>query len=530
MFSTAVKIPYTLNVPSPPPPPAGEDHLPLLRRCSDLREARQVHALILKSGQIVEPRAAARLTELYAAAGSPLCAERLLLSFRLPPAAATESCNSTMRAHLINQDPLRSLLLFLLFQQQQPFFEPDSFTFTIALKAAARLPSPAALGEQLHGQILRRGLHSASHLRNKLLHLYCVAGDLAAARKLFDETPHKDAVACNTILRGLAGAGDGDSLRRLFQEIPCKDVVSWNTMISFLVAAGEHAAAVATFREMQLAGGGGVTPDRVTLICVLSAVAHLAALPQGQWVHSYILRRRMDLDDRLLSALITMYSKSGCLEAASATFEAAAPPSRGADVWNAMLAGLVAGGRATATLQLFSRMEATGGAATPDAVTFACVLSACSHGGLLRHGAAVFEKMAAVYGVEPDLGHYGCMVDMYCRAGELQRAEEMIGAMPMEPDAAMWKTVVGACLRRRRRRRGMGSLDVGERAGRRLLELAGEDDHGAYVLVSNLYAAAGRWEDVAGIRREMRNRKVKKVPGCSSIEIDGAVHEFIAGD
>ncbi|CAA7407137.1 unnamed protein product [Spirodela intermedia] len=434
-----------------------------------------------------------------------------------------------MRALLLNQDPLRSLLLLILLHHNQPSFEPDSFTFTIALKAAARLPSPAVLGGQLHGQILRRGLHSTVHLRNKLLHLYCVAGDFAAARKLFDETPHKDPVACNTMLRGLAGAGDGASLRRLFQEIPCKDVVSWNTMISFLVAAGDHAAALETFRELQLAGGG-VIPDRVTLIGVLSAVAHLGALPQGQWVHCYILRRRMELDDHLLSALITMYAKSGCLEAASATFEAAAAPSRGADVWNAMLAGLVAGGRAAAALQLFSRMEATGGVVPPDAVTFACVLSACSHGGLLRHGAAVFEKMAAVYGVEPDLGHYGCMVDMYCRAGELQRAEEIIGEMPMEPDATVWKTVVGACLRRRRRRTGRASLEVGERAGRRLLELAREDDHAAYVLVSNLYAAAGRWQEVAGIRCEMRKRKVKKVPGCSSIVIDGAVHEFIAGD
>ncbi|CAA6670089.1 unnamed protein product [Spirodela intermedia] len=495
MFSTAVKIPYTLNVPAPAAAAATEDHLPLLRRCSDLREARQVHALILKSGQT-----------LYANGDSPLCAERLLLSLRLPPAVATFTCNSAMRALLLNQDPLRSLLLLILLHHNQPSFEPDSFTFTIALKAAARLPSP----------ILRRGLHSTVHLRNKLLHLYCVAGDFAAARKLFDETPQKDPVACNTMLRGLAGAGDGASLRRLFQEIPCKDVVSWNTMISFLVAAGDHAAALETFRELQLAGGG-VIPDRVTLIGVLSAVAHLGALPQGQWVHCYILRRRMELDDHLLSALITMYAKSGCLEAASATFEAAAAPSRGADVWNAMLAGLVAGGRAAAALQLFSRMEATGGARVQPR-------------GLLRHGAAVFEKMAAVYGVEPDLGHYGCMVDMYCRAGELQRAEEIIGEMPMEPDATVWKTVVGACLRRRRRRTGRASLEVGERAGRRLLELAREDDHAAYVLVSNLYAAAGRWQDVAGIRCEMRKRKVKKVPGCSSIVIDGAVHEFIAGD
>ncbi|XP_078438553.1 pentatricopeptide repeat-containing protein At2g42920, chloroplastic-like [Wolffia australiana] len=556
MFSLGVKIPYTLNLPPPP------DHLPHLHQCSNLREARQVHAAMAKSGQASDPLSAAKLLEFYALSmpNSPSCAEKLALSLNWPISSATFAFNTAMRAHLRSEDPLKCTHLFLCLLHY-PEFSPDSFTLTIALKAATLLPSPLPFGRQLHSQIVRRRLAATAHVSNKLVHFYsvagdmgsaqkvfdeilssdasqlaaahvsnklvhfnCVAGHMGSAQKVFDESPSPDAaqlaVAQNSLLRGYAAAGDGAGLRRAFTETLAPDVVAWNTVIGFLAGAGEHVAAVAAFREMQLSG---VAPDRVSLIATLAAAGHLAALGLGRWVHAYALRRGIELDSNLVSAVIAMYARCGCVEDAAAVF-AATPPQvrRKADVWNAMITALVGGGFSDEALRLFTAMEAA--RVRPDAITFAGVLSACGHGGLVERGEELFDRMGEFYGVEPDIGHYGVMIDLWCRAGQLEKAEEMIRRMPVAPDAAVWRTVLWAC-----RRHGTRFLELGMEAGKRLLELEPEE-HAGYVLFSNLMAMAGRWREVTAVRKEMKRRKMRKVPGCSSIELDGTVHEFIAGD
>nr|UPT48852.1 pentatricopeptide repeat protein AaPPR933 [Agave angustifolia] len=130
--------------------------------------------------------------------------------------------------------------------------------------------------------------------------------------------------------------------------------------------------------------------------------------------------------------------------------------------------------------------------------------------------------MPEVYKNELDIGRYRCMVDLFSHAGLFDKAEEMTGKMLMRPDAVMWKALVCACRIHR-------DFELGKKAGHRLNEVA-PDDHASYVLLSNIYAMANEWNEVYKVRRMMAKRGVKKVPGCSSIKLDGAVHEFGAGD
>lgn len=320
------------------------------------------------------------------------------------------------------------------------------------------------------------------------------------------------------MLQAYAAAADGEALRDIFRRMPNRDVVSWNTVIGFYVDAGEYEEAVMVFRDMM--ESGECCPNRVTMITVLSAACHLGALGQGKWAHAFVIRHGIEVDENLSSALINMYSKCGCIECAVDTF-VATTERRSVDTWNAMIAGFTANGLSSRAVDLFHEMESSEGV-MPNLITFTCVLNACSHGGLVHEGVELFRKMTEVYKIEPDIGHYGCVVDLFSRAGMFDKAEETIGKMPMKPDAVMWKALVAGC-------RIHSNFELGEKAGYKLIEVA-PDDHASYVLLSNIYATANDWNGVHKVRRMMAKRGVKKVPGCSSIELDGTVHEFIAGD
>lgn len=336
------------------------------------------------------------------------------------------------------------------------------------------------------------------------------------ARKVFDTSPNPDEVAWNSMLEGYAFNRESGSLHVFFHRMKQRDVVSWNTVISFYVETGKYEEAMAVFRSMQ--ESNECFPNRITLVSILSAASHLGVLGQGKWVHAYIDRNGVELDENLSSALINMYSKCGCVEGAVHVFEA--KKWKKVDNWNAMIAGFTSNGHSSKAINLFSEMLSAG--VNPNEISFACVLNACSHGGFVEEGKEYFRKMMDVYGLEPDIGHYGCMVDLFSRAGLFDEVEEMIAQMPMEPDIVMWKALVGAC-------RIYRNFELGEKAGYKLIEAAPED-HASYVLLSNIYAMNHDWHGVHRVRKMMLERGISKVPGCSSIELDGVSYEFIAGN
>lgn len=189
-------------------------------------------------------------------------------------------------------------------------------------------------------------------------------------------------------------------------------------------------------------------------------------------------------------------------------------------LWNAMIVGYSKHGLGMEALQLFEQMHKLG--MTPDDVTFVGVLSACSHAGLINEGRYYFDSMSRDHCIAPKVQHYACMVDLLGRAGCLNEAYDLIKKIPFDPDAAVWGALLAGC-------RVHANMGLGKVAAEHLYEL--EPHHsGHYVVLSNMYAASGRWDDVEKVRKKMKDRGVAKEPGLSWIEINHKVHTFLAGD
>ena len=184
-----------------------------------------------------------------------------------------------------------------------------------------------------------------------------------------------------------------------------------------------------------------------------------------------------------------------------------------------MIGGLAMHGKGEDAINLFKEMEKQ--MRIPDKITFVNILSACAHSGLVEEGRYYFHYMINVHGIEPTRQHYGCLVDLLARAGMLEEARKVIDEMPMNPDAGVLGALLGAC-------KIHGNVEIGEQIGKRVIELEPENS-GRYVILANIYANAGRWEEVANVRKLMNDRGVNKDPGSSMIEMEGFADEFIAG-
>ncbi|TYH61305.1 hypothetical protein ES332_D07G042600v1 [Gossypium tomentosum] len=320
----------------------------------------------------------------------------------------------------------------------------------------------------------------------------------------------------NALIDMYSKCGDLDTASDLFKGLEQRDVISWNVMIGGYTHMSCHKEALGLFQRMLQSN---IEPTDVTFLSILPACASLGALDLGKWIHAYIDKNIQYSDNiSIWTSLIDMYAKCGSIEAAQQVFNSM--KHRSLASWNAMISGLAMHGLAEKALELFSRMTNEG--YKPDNITFVGVLSACSHAGLLDLGRQYFSSMVQDYAISPDLQHYGCMVNLLGRAGLFDEAEALIQNMEMKPDGAIWGSLLGACRVHKR-------VELGESVAKHLFELEPENP-GVYVLLSNIYAGAGRWDDVARIRTLLNNKGMKKVPGCSSIEVDRVVHEFLVSD
>ena len=398
---------------------------------------------------------------------------------------------------------------------------PDSFVVSYALRACASA-STIREGKQIHGQIVKLGseLNAARPVLMRLLGFYGRCGDFSSARKVFDNvTEHQDSVAATILISCYSAFGMVDSAIAIFDGVPDedKDTTCWTAMIDCLSLNGRSNEALQLFRRMQTEGR--VCPNEVTLVCVLSACAQLGALELGKWIHSYVGKNNIKLNIFLGAALIDMYCGCGSLEEAEKVFDEI--PDRDAVCYNSMIGGLAKHGRSTAAVELFEEMTTQGLRPTP--ATFVAVLNACSHGGLLDLAFQIFNSMKSDHKIEPQIEHYGCMVDLLARTGRLKEAYTFIEEMKMEPDQVIWCSLLGGC-------KLYKDLQLGEKVAVKLTGGKFPGESGTLILIANFYSAFGKWEDAARIREKMRIRRVPKEPGCSSIEVAGEVHEFLLGD
>lgn len=335
------------------------------------------------------------------------------------------------------------------------------------------------------------------------------------AHKLFDDCPHPDVVTWSAMVNGYVKCGQIGVARELFDEMPDRNAVSWSTMITAYAGVGMFREALDAFNDMQVAG---VEPNHAGVVGALSACGFLGALNQGKWIHAFVERNGKELDRILGTALIDMYAKCGCIDNADQVFDKMTE--KDVFAYTAMISAFSNHGKSEKAIKIFARMEEEG--VKPNEVTFICVLSACGRLGLVEKGKYFFESMGRVYGIEPGVEHYGCLVDLLARAGLIEEARRLIREMSIEPDSYVLGALLNAC-------RVHGEVDVGKEIVESLVEM-GLDHSGVHVLLSNMYASSFKWEDVRKVRRVMEENKVRKEPGCSMIEVDGVACEFVAGD
>ncbi|KAL6861659.1 hypothetical protein ACP4OV_017359 [Aristida adscensionis] len=486
------------------------DHLTLLllsagRRARSLPAASALHALAVSSGHLpADLRLANSLLSLYLSLGSTASARRLLADIPRPD---TVTWNTFLRA---------CLRLGLLPAARRLFDE---------------MPEPDVVSY------------------NSMLSGYAADGDMASARDLFDEMPERDVVSWNSMLAGYARRGDMESAKKMFAEMPVKDVVSWNSMLDGYAQAGDVAMARMVFDDMPrrstvswnvilalyakvkdwheclrlfdaMMAVGESKPNEKTFVSVLTACGYLGDLERGQWVHGLVREMwdNLEPDILLLTALLTMYAKCGVMETARKIFDSMSEKS--VPSWNSMIIGYGLHGHCKKALELFLEMERSG--PRPNETTFICILSSCAHGGLVLEGWWCFDRMVRFYNIEPNAEHFGCMMDLLARAGLLKDSENIIKNVQGKVSPALWGTLISAS-------RSQNNSKLGEFVGKKLIEMK-PTEVGPYVLLSNIYAAEGRWDDVEKVREMMKEKRVEKDVGLSLVGSSGPDHEPESAD
>lgn len=332
--------------------------------------------------------------------------------------------------------------------------------------------------------------------------------------------PDDDMMVINGLIDMYAKCKSPKIARIMFDSISLedRDVVTWTVMIGGYAQHGDANQALQLFSEM-FKVDNSIKPNDFTLSCALMACARLADLRLGKQIHAYVLRNRHNSVMLFVAnCLIDMYSKSGDVDAARIVFDNV--QERNSVSWTSLITGYGMHGRGEDALLVFDEMTKMGQVA--DGITFLVVLYACSHSGMVDHGINYFYRMSKDFGVAPGEEHYACMVDLLGRAGRLDDAMKLIESMPMEPTSVVWVALLSAC-------RIHSNVELGEFAANKLLELEAEND-GSYTLLSNIYANARRWKDVARIRSLMKHTGIKKRPGCSWVQGRKGTATFFVGD
>eukprot|EP01018_Ginkgo_biloba_P004838 Gb_17076 [translate_table: standard] len=453
----------------------------VLKACAalgDLKHGKDIHDFIIRCGFESDIFVGNALIDMYIKCGSIVFGRRV---FDKMSQRDVVSWSTIIGGYVQNQ--LSNEALKLIYEMQQTGLKPNSITLSSVLPACAH-SAASQEGQQIHNYIIKNAFESDIFVGNALVDMYAKCNKIEIARCVFDKMSQKD-------------------------------VVSWNSIIAGYTQNGDANEALQLFRQMQK---NGTKPNLTTVASGLSSCAQLATVQQGMEIHDYIIRSGFELDIIVSNALIDMYAKCGSIWVAREVFDRM--DQKDVVSWTAIITGCGMNGLGEEALTLFDQMQQTG--LKPNHITFVAILSACSHAGLATEGWHYFNCMSQDYNITPTMDHYACIVDLFGRAGSLDEAHNFIQDMPLEPDAHVWGALLGAC-------RIHCNIELGELVAERLFDLEPQNA-GNYVLLSNIYAAAGRWDGVAKMRRTMKDRGVKKSPGCSWIEVKNTIHIFLVGD
>ena len=460
--------------------PDAVTYMSLLNDCAStgaLEWVKDLHRHILEEDYEFDLRLGNALVDMYAKCGSN---EDAAVVFDSMKERDVITWNVMIGAYAGSGRGVEAYDLYLKMKEEG--FQPDAVTYVSLLNDCV---STGALEwvKEVHSHILEAGYESDVRVGSALIHMYAKCGSTEDAAVVFDSMKERD-------------------------------VITWNVMIGAYAESGRGVEAYDLYLKMK---EEGFQPNAVTYMSLLNDNGSPGALEWVKDVHRHILEGGHESDVRVGSALVHMYAKSGSIEDAQLVFERMEECN--VMTWNIMIGGLGQHGRGQDALELFRKMKANG--LVPDAYSFVALLSACSHAGLVDEGRQFFCAMKD-YGVEPTVVHYTCMVDLLGRAGLLEETKRFISSMPVEANAGTWGALLGAC-------RTYGNVELGELAAKEVMKLE-PAAASPYVLVSNIYAAVGQWDQVSFIRHMMQERGIRKEPGVSWIEISNKVHRFVVGD
>ncbi|XP_057871179.1 pentatricopeptide repeat-containing protein At1g11290, chloroplastic-like [Cryptomeria japonica] len=554
----------------------------VLQACSHMgnfEKGRQIHEYVTQGGLEFNDFVGNSLIDMYAKCKKVEIARQV---FDKMPTRMVVSWSAIIAAYAPNGQDKEALELFA--QMQLADVTPNSVTMVSVLQACAHL-GDLEQGKQIQDYIIQSGLKSDIFVENSLIAMYAKCGNSELASQLFEYMSKSDLVSWNAMIAGYAETGRAnealaifnqmqqagvapdsitvvsllqacaregnlqkgkwihyyiilnrfdseifvlnslidmyakcgvvESARQVFDKMSKENLVTWNAMMAGYVHNGHAEEALMLFGQMKQRN---IEPDSVTMVSLLPACAHLGFLNQGKWFHDYIVQNGFEMNLPIGNSLIDMYAKCGSIVAARKLFDRMLQ--RDVVSWSAMICGYGMHGHVKDALELFHRMQQTG--TKPNHITFVGVLSPCSHAGLLEEGWKYFDCMVQEYCITPSMEHYSCMVDLLGRCGNLVEAECFIKSMPFKPGPSVRGTLLNAC-------RIHGNIELGELAAECLFVLEPKNDS-SYILLSNIYAAAGRWDDVDKLRTAMQGRGLKKRPACSLIEVDNNIHAFLVAD
>ncbi|KAL0401003.1 UNVERIFIED_CONTAM: Pentatricopeptide repeat-containing protein, chloroplastic [Sesamum latifolium] len=443
-----------------------------------IEPGKQLHAQLWISGIVLNNvNLATKLVNLYSVCGTLTYAHYL---FDRIPKTNIFLWNILIRGYAWNGPYEAAISLY--HQLLGHGLVPDNFTFPFVLKACSSL-SAINVGREIHDEVRKTGWEMDVFVGAALIDMYAKCGSVTESRRVFDKIVNRDVVLWNSILAAYSQNGHPEECLKL-----CSEMVL-----------------------------GDFRPTEATLVTAIAASADSAAIIQGRELHGYSWRLGFEFNDKVTTGLVDMYAKSGNVKAARVLFEELTE--KRLVSWNAMITGYGMHGHAYEALDLFNQMAEN---VQPDHITFVGVLSACNHGGLLDKGKMYFDLMIRDYCIEPTVQHYTCMVDLLGHFNRLDEAYHLITNMKVMPDSGVWGALLNSC-------KIHGNVELGELALERLIELQ-PDDAGNYVILSNIYAQAGKWEGVAKLRKLMTERKLKKSIACSWIEVKSQIHAFVSGD
>lgn len=488
----------------------------LAKKCKTLNQIKQLHAHLLKTDLPQSLFSIGPLFSAVAISKDPCFFSYARMIFDNLTHKNTFMYNTMIRGYMQADSPL--LALFCYLDMLNGGFQTNNYTYPPVIKACSVLVSCSKIGRLVHAHVVEFGFGYDPFVVCSLIEFYSLIHDMRSARMLFDKSIVKDVAVWTAMIDGYGKIGAVEDARELFEKMPQRNALSWSAMMAAYSRISDFKEVISLFREMQ---ERGTRPNESVLVTVLTACAHLGTVTQGFWVHSYAKRYKLDSNLILATALVDMYSKCGYVESALSVFEGISRKDAGA--WNAVISGVAMNGDARKSLQLFERMIKSG--TKPTETTFVAVLTSCTHAKRVEEGIKLFKQMKTVYGVEPQREHYACVVDLLARAGKVEEAEKFIegeiGGL-REGDANVWGALLGAC-------RIYGNAEVGNRVWKKLVDM-GINDYGIHVLSYNLYKEAGQDMEAKRVRKLISDSGMKKIPGCSVIEVNGAVEEFLAGD